>query len=205
MAAELKRGYYEILDELITGNSSALEKYAKVRFTQYEMNLWWMLGVPLSEVDKKAKRYFSVRFLGEGLRIDKADKESLDKAFEGLMFAVGKFMDKPDAKPTGCHARCLRLAEELNEALRENGLDVIPDAEKFLDWLTFDYEVRTDEQGACIEEKPYGFVIRIFHDAENRKEFRSVLKMLREDKRMMSMQDIWRIVNFKQKHAKIIK
>ena len=202
---DLKRGYFDILSELFFGSNAALEKYAKVRFTQYEMNLWRRHHLPLSEVDKKAKRYFSVRFLGEGLRIDKADNKQLSEAFEKLKFAVGKFPDDPLAKPTGCHARCLRLVEELNEALRELNLDTIPDSEKFLDWLTFDYDVRTDENGTCVEEKPYGFVIRTFHDADNRREFRLSLKTLKEENRAMSMQDIWKIINFKKARSKIVK
>ena len=202
--AEQIRSYFEILDELLLlGNNSALDKYTKVRFTQYEMNLWWKFGLPLKEVDKKAKRYFSVRFLGEGIRIDKASESQLTKAFEKLGYAVGK--DGPSANPTGCHTRCLKLVHEMNEVLKANGLAEISDPEKFLDLLTFDYEVRTDELGTVIEEKPYHFEVRVFHDADNRKEFRSVLKMLKADNRMMSMQDIWRIVNHKKKHSKPVK
>lgn len=201
MAENVKRSYFEVLDELFAGPNSALEKYAKVRFTQYEMNLWRKHHLPLKEVDKKAKRYFGVRFLGEGLRIDKASQTVLNKAFESLHFAVGKDSGDP-ALLTGCHARCLKLVTELNEVLKADGLEPIPDAEKFLDFFTFDYEVRTDGFGQPIEEKPYGFVIRIFRDAENRNDFRSILKILRAEKREMSMQDIWRIIKFKKTHSK---
>ena len=204
MAENLNRSYFEILDELFTGPNAALEKYAKVRITQYEMNLWRKHHLPLKEVDKKAKRYFNVRFLGEGLRIDKASPEALKKAFESLHFAVGKDSGDPTLC-SGCHQRCLRLVNELNEALKRDGLDEISDAEKFLDFMTFDYEVRTDENGPAIEEKPYGFVIRTFHDADNRKEFRAMLQMLKTEKREMSMQDIWKIIGFKKKHSKISK
>ena len=199
--AENLRSYFEILDEMFIGSSAALEKYAKVRITQYEMNLWRKHRLPLSEVDKKAKRYFSVRFLGEGQRIDKASTEALNKAFESLHFAVGKDSGDP-ALCSGCHQRCLRLANELNEALARDGLEQIPDVEKFLDFMTFDYDVRTDENGQAIEEKPYGFVIRIFHDVENRRDFRLMLKMLKEEGLEMSMQDIWKMIHFKRKHSK---
>ncbi|MBQ9171796.1 hypothetical protein IJ162_01655 [Candidatus Saccharibacteria bacterium] len=204
MAENLNRSYFEILDELFTGPNAALEKYAKVRITQYEMNLWRKHHLPLKEVDKKAKRYFNVRFLGEGSRIDKASPEALKKAFESLHFAVGKDSGDPSLC-SGCHQRCLRLVNELNEALKRDGLDEISDAEKFLDFMTFDYEVRTDENGQPIEEKPYGFLIRTFHDADNRKEFRAMLQMLKTEKREMSMQDIWKIIGFKKKHSKISK
>lgn len=204
MAENVKRSYFEVLDELFTGSNSAIEKYAKVRFTQYEMNLWRKHHLPLREVDKKAKRYFGVRFLGEGKRIDKATQVELNKAFESLHFAVGKDSSDPSLK-SGCHGRCLRLVDELNEILKADGLDPIPDAEKFLDFFTFSYEVRTDENGQAIEEKPYGFVIRVFHDAENRAEFRAMLKTLRAEKREMSMQDIWRIISFKKSHSKPVK
>ncbi len=204
MAENLNRSYFEILDELFTGPNAALEKYAKVRITQYEMNLWRKHHLPLKEVDKKAKRYFNVRFLGEGSRIDKASPEALKKAFESLHFAVGKDSGDPTLC-SGCHQRCLRLVNELNEALKRDGLDEIPDADKFLDFMTFDYEIRTDENGQAIEEKPYGFVIRTFHDADNRKEFRAMLQMLKTEKREMSMQDIWKIIGFKKKHSKISK
>ena len=204
MAEYTKRSYFEVLDELFLGPNSALEKYAKVRFTQYEMNLWRKHHLPLKEVDKKAKRYFGVRFLGEGKRIDKATQAELKKAFESLHFAVGKDSGDPTLQ-SGCHGRCFRLVSELNEILKNDGLDPIPDAEKFLDFFTFDYEVRTDQCGQVIEEKPYGFAIRVFHDAENRNEFRSILKILRAEKREMSMQDIWRIAKFKKTHSKPVK
>ena len=138
MAENVKRGYFEVLDELFTGSNSALEKYAKVRLTQYEMNLWRKHHLPLKEVDKRAKRYFGVRFLGEGKRIDKATQAELSKAFESLHFAVGKDSGDPSLK-SGCHGRCLRLVDVLNEALIADGLDPIPDAEKFLDFFTFNY------------------------------------------------------------------
>lgn len=202
--AENVRSYFEILDEMFMGPGAALEKYAKVRFTQYEMNLWRRHHLPLKEVDKKAKRYFGVRFLGEGQRIDKASPEALKKAFESLHFAVGKDSGDPSLC-SGCHQRCLRLANELNEALSRDGLEKIPDVEKFLDFMTFDYEVRTDENGQPIEEKPYGFVIRTFHDTENRSDFRMVLKMLRAENLEMSMQDIWKMIHFKRKHSKASK
>ena len=201
MAEDVKRSYFEIIEELFFGPSAALEKYAKVRFTQYEMNLWRRYHLPLKDVDSKAKRYFGVRFLGEGKRIDKASETDLNKAFESLKFAVGKDVNEPTLN-SGCHMRCLRIVNELNEALAAAGLTTIEDPEKFLDFLTFDYEVRTDGNGVAIEEKPYGFLIRTFHDEENRRQFRVILKWLREEKRMMSMQDIYKIASFAKNHSK---
>ena len=63
----------------------------------------------------------------------------------------------------------------------------------------------SDENGVAREEKPYGFVIRVFHDAENRKEFRAILKVLKNECREMAIQDIWKIIGFKRKHSKASK
>ena len=74
--------------------------------------------------------------------------------------------------------------------------------EQFLDWLTFSYEVRKDHEGKPIEEKPYGFEIRIFNSDENRKEFWYETKTILEQGRIMSMQDIANIVMFRRNHSK---
>lgn len=205
MAEELKiRSIFEILNELFLGPDAALEKFAKVRHTQYEMDLWRYHNLPLSEVDKKAKRYFSVRFLGEGTRIDKASDEELSEAFKSLRFAVGK--DKHDSSLcSGCYKRCRRLIDELNEALKRERLDPVYDPDRFLDLMTFEFEVLSDEHGVVRNEKPYNFEIRIFHDKQNRQDFRRELKNLKGDKRMMSMQDIWKLVSFRQKHSRTLK
>ena len=200
MAENVERGYFEILDELLVGNDSAIEKYAKVRHTQYEMNLWRKSGLPLNEVRKAARQYFRMRFL-QNVKIEEADKALLDKGFERLSYAVGQL----DGEPTGCHMRCLRLVSELNEALRAEGLQTIANAEKFLNWLCFDSVMRMNENGIPIREKPYGFVIMDFYDDANRKDFRSMVRMLKTEKRVMSMQDIWRMIDFKRKHSKTIK
>ena len=202
MAEKLKRTYFEILNELFFGPSAALEKYAKVRHTQYEMELWRKHNLPLSEVDKKVKRYFTIRFLGEGKRIDKATPEELNKAFESLKYAVGLPTETEPTLNSGCHMRCLRLVEELNDALEADGLRKLYMPERFLDLMTFSYDVLTDENGVAREEKPYDFVIRIFHDEENRKDVRAILKYCKEQNEEMSMQDIWRMVCFMRKHSK---
>ena len=205
MAENIKRTYFEIMNELFVGPNAALEKYAKVRHTQYEMNLWQIHHLPLNDVDKKAKRYFNVRFLGEGKRIDKASPEEIAKAFESLKYAVGlPTVNEPNLN-SGCHKRCVKLVEELNEALEAKGLQKIGSPDKFLDFMTFNYDVLTDENGVAREEKPYGFIIRIFNDENNRKEVRAVLKFLREQNREMSIQDIWRLVRFTRSHSKIVK
>ena len=66
---------------------SALDQYAKVRHTQYEMRLWRYHGVPLSQIDSKAKAYFAERFL-LGQEIRKVDGKTLDSAFKKLDHAV---------------------------------------------------------------------------------------------------------------------
>lgn len=205
MAENVKRGYFEVLDDLFNGPSAALEKYAKVRFTQYEMNLWRKYHLPLKEVDKRARRYFHVRFLGEGETFDKAPPEVMNKAFESLTYAVGLPTEDKPTLNSGCHQRCLKLVLELNDILKADGLQEITDPEKFLNLMTFDYDVLSDENGVAREEKPYGFVIRVFHDAENRKEFRAILKVLKNERREMSIQDIWKIIGFKRKHSKTSK
>ena len=136
MAENVKRGYFEVLDELFTGPSAALEKYAKVRFTQYEMNLWRRHHLPLKEVDKRARRYFHVRFLGEGETFDKAPPEVMNKAFESLTYAVGLPTEDKPTLNSGCHQRCLKLVLELNDILKADGLQEITDPEKFLEFFS---------------------------------------------------------------------
>ena len=155
------------------------------------MNLWRQLHLPLSEVGATEKRYFSTRFL-HGTKIDKASKEDLEKAFDELEHAVGD----------GCKGRCQRLVDELNEALCELGLAEVQQPQNFLKWLVNDYEVKRDDNDQVVIEKPYGFEIRIFHDAENRKEFWAEAQALLKSDRMMSMQDICKVVLHKRRHSK---
>lgn len=200
MAEQVKvRDYFDILTELFLSKDAALEKYAKVRFTQYEMNLWRRSGLPLREVASKAKRYFGDRFLGKGLRIDEADEATLSEAFKRLGYAVGQ--KNEDGSFTGCHGRCLRLVNELNEALEKDGLATIHEPEKFLDYLTFDYSVRKDYAGNPVMDKPYNIEIWDFFDDIHRKRYREVIKMLKALDRKMSMQDIYRLVDFMTKRS----
>ena len=160
MAENVKRGYFEVLDELFTGPSAALEKYAKVRFTQYEMNLWRRHHLPLKEVDKRARRYFHVRFLGEGETFDKAPPEVMNKAFESLTYAVGLPTEDKPTLNSGCHQRCLKLVLELNDILKADGLREITDPEKFLNLMTFDYDVLSDENGVAIACQSENAILR---------------------------------------------
>lgn len=176
-----------ILKEMFEGKDAAISKYAKVRMVQYEMERWRNYGLPLAEVDGAAKVYFSKRFLVNG-RIDKATESDLSDAFEKLGHAV----------KDGCAGRCTRLVIELNKALDALGLDMIGSVDKFLDWLTFDYETRYDIFGEPILEKPYGFPVREFKSDQNRKEFWAETAALLKSKRMMSVQNIIQIVLHKR-------
>ena len=189
---EVKRNVDEIMEELFKGRDAALEKYARVRITQYEINLWRDCGLPLSEVAGSAKQYFSKRFLN-GERIATASDETLRAGIDSLKKAVEH----------GCKGRCTRLAKELNEAMIALGLEPVKDIDKMLDWLTFSYEVKTDYEGNPVVEKPYGFEIRIFHSDGNRKAFWSEAQALLKEKKMISLTDILRIVQLKKKAKSI--
>ena len=180
----MARHVKEILEELFKGKEAALEKYSKVRMTQYEMSLWRIYKLPLSDVDGSVKQYFSKRFLN-GQRINLASEKDLRNAFERLGFAVSN----------GCKNRCTELVKELNEALRERGCDEVNDIDGFLDWLTFHYST----PAKC---PLYGHEIRIFDHPKNRKEFWTELQSLLKSGRMMSMQNVSQIVLFKRNHSK---
>lgn len=196
--AEQIRDYFDILEELFLGRDAALAKYAKVRFTQYEMRLWWDHDLPLHEVSAKAKRHFNERFLRYDERIDKADSRAINKAFERLSYAVGKNSN------SGCHGRCLRLVAELNQALERDGLETIKDPEAFLDYFTFNYSVQLDYKGNPVLEPGHSFEIRYFNDEINRKEFCRILKFLKSSGKKMSMQDIWKLIIFLRKNSKAV-
>ena len=168
-----------VLNELFKGRTSALEQYAKVRHTKYELMLWRQYGLPLHEVNNKAKNYFSRRFLG-GIRIEQADEKTLRKGFETLDYAIFD----------GCHGRCMRLIKELNEALNELGLKPVKDPEYFLDWLTFCHYDCKDTEGNTAHDTDYGFPIWTFSDKENRTDFWRVLKPMMSYERIASMQYI---------------
>ena len=183
----------EILEELFVGRDAALEKYAKVRHVKYELDLWRNNGLPLGLVERRAKKYFSVRFLG-GQNIYTAEKENpemLEKALKDLDHAVND----------GCHGRCNRLVKTLNEELACRKIDPV-DSEKFLDWLTFYYDVRKDCFGNALQEPGFSFEIRDFYDDRNRREFWKELKAILKEGQITSMSDVLKIVYFKRNHLK---
>ena len=193
--AEDVRCIREVLEELFKGRDAAVEKYAKVRHTQYEMNLWRQRGLPLKEVPRNVKVYFSQRFLG-GKKINEASEAELNEAFKRLGYAVDD----------GCKGRCNRLVEELNSMLAELGFKTIEEPAKFLNWLTFDYEVRRDHTGSPVVEKPFGFEILVFKDERNRKEFWGEVQLLLYTYgRMMSMQDIAKMVICKRRSSVVLR
>lgn len=181
---------YETLTELFKGRDSALNKYAKVRHTQYEMGLWCNHKYPLRLVDASTKAYFSKAFLG-GVKIDKADEATLRKGFTNLDHAV----------KDGCHGRCYRLVEDLNQELTELGLRPVENIDKFLDWLTFDYTALYNHDGEPLEEKPYGFPILVFNDEKNRKELWDELQLIMRGRRMSSMRYAASIVLSKRRNT----
>jgi hypothetical protein len=196
MAGQIKREYEDIIRELFAGNEGALAKLAKVRRTQYDLSLWQRYDVPLSEVPAKSKRYFSQRFLKKA-RIDQASYRVLSEGFKKLNFAVG--IDVP-GEPTGCYAKCLRLVEELNEAMARDGLRPV-EPKKFIDWLTFDIEVTVDVDGRPITDKPYHAPVCILHGDENRRLFWNELQKIMREKRRMSMQGVLSIVGVKRRES----
>jgi hypothetical protein len=179
----------EVLEELFKGPNAALTKYARVRKTKYEIDLW-QSGMPITEVSPDAKKCFSKSFL-KGTSIKLATPEQISNGRKDLGYAVSE----------GCHGRCTRLVKELNCALAKLGLQQISQIDKFLDWLTFSYEVKTDYDGRSVREQPGNFEVRIFHSEENRKEFWLELQVLLKQNRMMSMQDVVKIVLDKRKKS----
>ena len=194
-----KRSIREILEELFKGRDSALEKYSKVLHTLYQMNLWQTEkehGLQLNEVPRSVRVYFSQRYLN-GKKICDASESEIDNAFIRLNYAAGD---------TGCKGRCARLVDELNLALDDLGLDMIKEPEKFIGWLTFDYDVRKDEMGNPVIEKPFSFEVRIFKDARNRKEFWAEVQLLMDTYgRMMSMQDVLKTVLRKRRSSVVLR
>lgn len=184
--AENIKGLFE---ELFKGKDAAIEKYAKVRHVQYEMNLWRNCGLPLSEVTGSAKVYFSKRFL-ENKKIASASEEELVEAFKRLNHAV----------KDGCHGRCVRLIEDLNKELVAVKVEPVTDIEGFLNWLTFCYNVPKDDfTGNSVKEPGFSFEIRIFYDAENRREFWTEIKSLLKEGKIMPMSRVAQLVMFKRK------
>ena len=86
------------------------------------------------------------------------------------------------------------------------GFKTIEEPAKFLNWLTFDYEVRRDHTGSPVVEKPFGFEILIFKDERNRKEFWGEVQLLLYTYgRMMSMQDIAKMVICKRRSSVVLR
>lgn len=189
----MARHVKEVLEELFKGRDAALEKYAKVRMVQYEMNLWRIYHLPLPEVSKQAKIYFSKRFLN-GQSIATASEKELKEAFERLDHAV----------KDGCHGRCERLVKELNEALEERGIKGTDKIEEFLNWLTFSYHTVDDGFGGSKTEPGYGFEIRIFDSDDNRKALWAELQFLLKSGCMMSMYEAASVAVYQRKHAKTL-
>lgn len=182
----------EILNELFKGNDSALAKYAKVRMTEYEMSLWKNYGLPLSEVDRASKTYFRKRFLKDK-RIEEASNKEITEAFVRLGHAVRN----------GTYQRCRKLIEELNDALDELGLEIVKNPDVFLDYLTFDYQERKNADGGVLLEPGYAFPIRVFYSEQNRRKFWKEIQAILKHGRIMSMQDILRIVRAKARSKEI--
>lgn len=201
MTEQITRGYFEITRELFFETKdekgktvmSALEQYAKVRHTQYELNLWRFHGLTLGQIDGKAKAYFSKRFL-HGENILEVDNATLEAAYKKLGHAVDD----------GCHGRCVRLVDELNRRMGELHLAPVK-VEKFLDYMTFNYRTRDDGYGYPRRDPDYGYEIRDFVDKYYRTQFCEELRLLEKTRRMMSMQDILNIIHFKQEHSVILK
>jgi hypothetical protein len=193
------REYEVVLKELFFGKDSALEKYAKVRKTHYELCLWKNYNLPLRDVDRASKLYFSRRFLN-GMRIEKASKNLLEKGFTELGYACGI---NPDGNPveSGCKMRVNRLVNELNLALADLGFSTV-DVERFIRYFTFDYDVVLDEEGKPKLEPGYGFQIWIFHSDENRMWFRKALDGLMHLKLRLPMGHVLAAARDLQKYSK---
>lgn len=165
---------------------SALERYARVRHTLYEIKLWRKYNnMPISEIPAVARNYFCERFLEKSL--SKASEKEINQAITRLGYAENS-----------CKKRCTELVEDFNVAVRRYNdsharkLEEVHDIESFLDFFTFKYIVRTDYEGEPIIEKPYGFEIRDFYDKRNRSEAWHILKRLLDEGRIASMQNIYR-------------
>ena len=200
-----KRTIEEILRELFAGGQkAALEKYAKVRHTLYEILLYLEHHYPLKEIDNFAKAYFSRRFLG-GKKITEATSEEMAEALKRLRYAVGDELCEKDGEKyfPGSHGRCLRLVNELNAALIAEGLEPLKDPEQFLKFMTFDEEVKKDALGKVIYE--YGAPVKVFHDKENRKDFWAEAQFLLKKGKMMPLPKIWVRVIHTRRNARPIR
>lgn len=197
------RSIEEILEELFVKKEvvkknggkkkedAALLKYARVRHTQYEMELWLKYECP---IDRAAKRHFSKSFLG-GKKLKNCSQAEIDEGMKALDHAV----------KDGCHGRCKRLVEELNMAFEEKSIEPLQNIDAFLDFMTFEYTTRKDDYtGGTVCEPGYGFEVRLFHDTKIRKAFWKEVKSLLSDGIMLPLNRICQIVQIKRNHAKKI-
>ena len=205
MAEQIEnRSIYEVLWELYSGGQeAALEKYAKVQHTRYEIGLYWYKHYPLAEIDSKAKIYFFFFFLG-GKKIGQVTPEEMKEALTRLNYAVGNTPCMKDGKQyyPGAHGRCLRLVEELNRALIAEGFKPLRDPEKFLNYMIYDWEFKKNYLGEVIHE--HGAPVLVFHDKENRRDFWAETKYLLSKGKMMDLQKILRRVFHERKYARPI-
>ena len=202
--AEDFRSIEQIMEELFDGvrvvkkngskkEEAALKKYAKVRWVKFEIDYYMSGKLPLSEVLAQAKVYFSKRFLG-GEYIDRVSPAELRKAYDSLNHAV----------KDGCHGRCSRLVQELNEALER--ADVCPvEVESFLDWLTFWPVERRGGDGSVLMEKPYNVPVIDFKNDQHLEGFYKVWKSYYKKGILLSMQGTYRIYDILDKSKKLPK
>lgn len=202
--AEKIRNVEEIMTELFEGlripkrdgttrkEEAALKKYAKVRWVRFEIDYYRNGALPLEEIASQAKVYFSKRFLN-GAFISSVDASTFEKAYSSLDHAV----------KDGCHGRCVRLVEELNEALAQYGVQPIEKIDAFLDWLTFWPVERRGDDGSVLMEKPYSVAVIDFHNDRHLNGFYKVWKSYFKKGVLLSMQDTYRIANILEKSRKL--
>ncbi len=186
MAEQLKKILNELFenkkkmkDGKVTTEDSALKKYAKVRFTYYEVSLYMKYGLPINEVNGGAMTYFSKRFL-DGESAYYARDFDFKEGYKRLAYAV-----------EACQKRCTNLIVELNKIFSTMGLDEVHKIQEFLDILTYKPIMRKGHDGNFIMEKPYNFpVVYYWANRDNLKAYGKEIRYLLENDKMMSMQDI---------------
>ena len=173
--------YYGVLNELFE-TDGALDKFAKVRFTKYEIGLWRERKYPLSVVASQAKVYFSKRFLN-GKPIYNCSDEEIEKGMASLHYAT-----EPNPVGAGCYERCRRLFEYLNRKAAELGIHQIYSIGIVMNFFTFSGIVKEEK------EPIYGIEILIPEDRDFRnafkKELRKVIKKAKKGDKPKSFYDI---------------
>ena len=200
--AEQVRSIEEILQEMFIGvekntrngkkvrERSSLMKLADLQEIADEMDLHLCRGLPLDLLKGIDVVYFSKRFMEKGVNVYYASLEDKQKARKKLGFAI-----------QSCLERNERLINELNQALREKGLDEIKEVRKFLDFLTYNPQQRRNGEGNPLFEKPpYSHVPIIYYqNREDYKAFKEEIRSLLKSGKMVSMQDVYRNVSDKRK------